>query len=633
MDTWPSGFTYQKAVQNPRFAFVPRWLRETEAVRGAGSRDCLPKISAGNFACVFQMKHKNNQYHAVRCFTSEVKDQQRRYNLLNQHLKLITSPYLVKFEYIEDGIRIDGKGYPIVIMDWVEGCCLDTWIGKNLQNPELLQNLASKWYGLVAQLHGAGMAHGDFQHGNIMISNDSIKLVDYDDMFVPALTGEQSPEHGLPAYQHPDRRHTNYAYDYKIDNFSGMIIYMTLLALAYEPGLWQYNNHENLVLTEADYINPEQSLCFQRLLKNPDPRVVKLAETLKTCCHGKMGEVPYLLDVISGPQPKLPPIITTIQPPTTTTPIPTTLIQTQPTAPTTTKIAPPPPPKKEEPDYNACKPTGKPGKEPAGFAMNPNKTSCFIFIVDQSDTMSEPANENPSQTRAQALADVINRYIGDFITLKRQQKARLENCYLGMVGYGDKIKPLMPGDNGNVFLASMDEIERNCRHFDTRIRKTIDGSGAVVEEPVKFPIWLEPAGQGKVSMRKALLQTADIVKQWKNEHHDGNTPIIINLCMGIPTDGSIIEAANQVKSSVHNQVLLMNILLTEKPQYEIIFPDNTSRLPSNLAAVLFDISSIIPGKLTKSLPQSDFEVFPESRAFIYSAKLLTLILALKNFRY
>jgi thiamine kinase-like enzyme len=36
-------------------------------------------------------------------------------------------------------------------------------------------------------LNRAGVAHGDLQHGNILVANGKPKLIDYDGMYVPAL--------------------------------------------------------------------------------------------------------------------------------------------------------------------------------------------------------------------------------------------------------------------------------------------------------------------------------------------------------------------------------------------------------------------------------------------------------------
>src|SRR2546430_4647189 len=54
------------------------------------------------------------------------------------------------------------------------------------------------------------VAHGDLQHGNILVRGGSIQLVDYDGMWVPALKGRHATEIGHRAYQHPERSEQDY---------------------------------------------------------------------------------------------------------------------------------------------------------------------------------------------------------------------------------------------------------------------------------------------------------------------------------------------------------------------------------------------------------------------------------------
>ena len=62
-------------------------------------------------------------------------------------------------------------------------------------------------------------------------------LVDYDCLAVPALMGQTNLEVGLPAYQHPGRAAGTTLFP-GLDNFSALVIYVALRALAAEPSLW-----------------------------------------------------------------------------------------------------------------------------------------------------------------------------------------------------------------------------------------------------------------------------------------------------------------------------------------------------------------------------------------------------------
>ena len=189
---------------------------------------------------------------------------------------------MVKFHYLEEGIRIHGQWYPLVKMRWVEGFTLNDFIREQLDKPALLERLAQMWIRLGEELRDASMAHGDLQHGNVLLAPKgksgalALKLIDYDGMFVPALADIPSGEVGHPNYQHPQRLREG-AYHREIDRFSHLLIYTALRCVRAGGGveLWQrYDNLENLLFREEDFRQPAKSRLLSDLwsLKEPDAR-------------------------------------------------------------------------------------------------------------------------------------------------------------------------------------------------------------------------------------------------------------------------------------------------------------------------------------------------------------------------
>lgn len=123
-----------------------------------------------------------------------------------------------------------------------------------------MRDLAANFKKLFKDLHQAGVSHGDLQHGNVVIGEDlSIKLVDYDSVYVPTIQGEQQITSGLTGYQHPIRKTTcTQAAPYD-DYFSELIIYSGLLALSIKPDLWPDDEDEidnfSFLFTENDFDN------------------------------------------------------------------------------------------------------------------------------------------------------------------------------------------------------------------------------------------------------------------------------------------------------------------------------------------------------------------------------------------
>jgi len=285
--SWPSPDAYHEAVQNPQTCFFDPNLKT-----GMVTTDHLglPIVRSGNFASVYEIRNGAQRW-GVRCFLRQVSGQQQRYVSVSQHLGGVLLPCLIAFEYHEQGIRTQGQPYPIIKMEWVEGKLLTAFIDDQIQNPGALLQLAARWRGIVNSLHGNRLAHGDLQHGNVLVTaQGEIKLVDYDAMFVPALSGKPSPELGHRNYQHPQR--TAGDFDHRLDNFAAIVIYLSLRALAADASLWQqFYTGENLIFSSADYKAPMQSAVFRRLQSSSDLGVRALAAELKQFCLGTMAQI------------------------------------------------------------------------------------------------------------------------------------------------------------------------------------------------------------------------------------------------------------------------------------------------------------------------------------------------------
>ncbi len=300
---WPGMTDFSEAVQNPAVCFKGTELQSGQV---ALNRRGLPLMFSGSFACVYSLSVGNQKF-AVRCFTREIKDQQSRYEQLTNYLYGVLPPAFVDFEYLEHGINFRGDWYPIVKMEWVEGDSLSKFVDSNINEPAILRRIAAQWRGgTTANLRGLRIAHNDLQHGNVMVQRDgSIRLVDYDGMFLPHFRGQRSPELGHKNYQHPLR--TSEDYDDYVDNFPTLVIYTSLLAIAAEPDVWSFFNDDNLIFTRDDYADPKSSQIFNRLNNSPDPAVVNLTKRLDECCSLPVKEVPdletILLDLPPSPAP------------------------------------------------------------------------------------------------------------------------------------------------------------------------------------------------------------------------------------------------------------------------------------------------------------------------------------------
>ena len=229
-----------------------------------------PVMSSGNFAVVFKMQAPTGEYHALKCFLRDQEERSERYRLIAEELQYVQSTYLVKFRYLESELFVDvpnteGEEYPVLLMDWVDGIPLDQYL-KTIINKSYEKDLLAYRFSLLARwLVTQPFAHGDLKPDNICVCDDgSLVLLDYDGMYVPALSGRKPLEQGSPHYRHPLR--STLPFDEHIDDYSLSLILLSLRAIALEKSLYyKYSSKEYLLLSEQDQLNPYTSPVFKEL--------------------------------------------------------------------------------------------------------------------------------------------------------------------------------------------------------------------------------------------------------------------------------------------------------------------------------------------------------------------------------
>jgi hypothetical protein len=179
-------------------------------------------------------------------------------------------------------------------MEWVEGEPLIPYVERNLSNSGVLLSLAARWLEMTKALGQLSIAHGDLQHGNVLVLNGDLKLVDYDGMYVPDLAGKGSHELGQRNYQHPMR--TEFDYGPSLDNFSSWVIYISLVILALQPQLWQQfrGGDECLLFRKEDFESPEKSVIFSTLGRINDDRLRSAVALFRSLLDLGPQDVPSL---------------------------------------------------------------------------------------------------------------------------------------------------------------------------------------------------------------------------------------------------------------------------------------------------------------------------------------------------
>jgi len=281
VNAFPAAGDYYKAVQAPARCFTVPKLQAAHFVW-----DSLgPTLARGSSAVVFQAAVEGRPQ-ALRCYIREDASSRDRYSALGAYLAgQDLSPYVSGTTWLDRAIMVNRTPWPVLTMEWIDGRTLNEYVDFLVtgSNAAALTTLAGRWRELVALLQRGEFAHGDLQHGNVMVDQDGqLRLVDFDGVWIPQLAGQPPPtEYGHPNYQHPLQHNWNRW----LDTFSALVIYLSLVALSKDPGLWlALYNSKNLLFAKTDFFPPFTTEAWKQLAALRDPQVDELARKLQECC-------------------------------------------------------------------------------------------------------------------------------------------------------------------------------------------------------------------------------------------------------------------------------------------------------------------------------------------------------------
>jgi serine/threonine protein kinase len=295
---YPSATDYHAIIQSPHVAFHDPELKACTVVTTALG---TPAVYSGGFALTYFLKSNAGTTWVVRCFRNDSPDREKRYQAIGSFLSTNPAPFFVPAVHQATGIQVAGKWYPLVKMPKVEGETLHKYIERQITQKQDIAQLSQKFRDLVVQMRSLGIAHGDLQHGNIMVSGDRLVLIDYDGLYLPSLQGLTSAESGHESYQHPGRRGKD-KYNADLDNFSSIVIYLALRSLALAPQLWQsYSNGDNLLFRSSDFIAPDQSPLLKELEQLTPVR--HLVSQFRLLCQTAFEQIPNLEHFLAGDLP------------------------------------------------------------------------------------------------------------------------------------------------------------------------------------------------------------------------------------------------------------------------------------------------------------------------------------------
>lgn len=256
--------------------------------------------------------------------------------------------------------------------------------------------------------------------------------------------------------------------------------------------------------------------------------------------------------------------------------------------------------------------------------------TCFVFLLDQSGSMNGMFGGGDAALRkADFLADVANRTLHDLVIRCTKSDEIRDYFSISIIGYGSAgtgvgsafVGPLAGRDS-----AKISEVGEYPAKLEDRIKKVSDGAGGVVDQTVRFPIWIEPRAENGTPMCAALRAAAQLLKEWLTEHPNGYPPVVLHITDGESTDGDPTADAKAITElrSTDGGVLLFNCHLSSQRASKIEYPADPSHLPDEFAQTLFGMSSLVPPETRRTAKGLGMTLAEGARGFVFNADAASL---------
>lgn len=253
--------------------------------------------------------------------------------------------------------------------------------------------------------------------------------------------------------------------------------------------------------------------------------------------------------------------------------------------------------------------------------------TCFIFLIDQSASMSDPIGPEVGSQKADSVADALNRLLAELSVKCAKEEGVRDYFHVGVIGYGRHVGSAFTGSLTGRDLVPLSQVADSPARLEERTKKTPDGAGGLVDAPASFPIWIDAMADGGTPMCRALNVADAMVKDWLGDHPSCFPPIVLNLTDGEANDGDPTMAAANItgQASADGSVLLFNLHVSSTSRSPITFPDSDELLSDAYARTLFSMSSPLPPHMRSYARELGLSSGEAPRGFVYNADVMSVI--------
>jgi uncharacterized protein YegL len=244
----------------------------------------------------------------------------------------------------------------------------------------------------------------------------------------------------------------------------------------------------------------------------------------------------------------------------------------------------------------------------------------ILILLDQSSSMAD-------SRKADIAAAAVNEVIYEIMLASRAGAQIKDRCFIGVIGYGETIAPVVGGD--------ISQVAANPIRTELVDKLIPDGDHGHISVETEMYVWVEPKAQNGTPMAEALEKAYSLTETWIGNNPDSFPPIVINITDGEPNDfdkenstaAKTTAAAARLMElgTTDGKLLLFNAHISGTAVTEIQLPNSDAQIDNPYAKLLFSISSVLPGRLLEEAIKGGLAPEPGARGFVFNAGADTLI--------
>lgn len=259
--------------------------------------------------------------------------------------------------------------------------------------------------------------------------------------------------------------------------------------------------------------------------------------------------------------------------------------------------------------------------------------ACFLFLIDQSGSMTQALAGQPGQRKMDQAANAINRIL-DTVSQRCSQGMDIRDYFdIGIIGYNTDgagrpiITSALQGTSPETPFLPISQVVDVAEVEERQVRES-DGAGGVVEVTRRFPVWLHPRAEYGTPMLAAFRAASVVLEAWVAQNPDSFPPIVINVSDGAASDGDPKGHAQSIMSlqTSDGNALLFNVHLSDVAATPVQYPDREDMLPQDdHALTMFRMSSVLPESSRSQAVSLDLPVNDNSRGYVFNADMTALV--------